>query len=89
MLAPHPEADPSRVRLGAVGGGASGGHQIAAQTDRHQQIGNTTDMDVPDFPMAHMKLDAAEAEGANFYAIPLLDDADNQFAEVDGAHARH
>lgn len=89
VLAPHAKADPPRVRLGAVRFSATGGHEVSTHPHRHQQIRDTAQMDVSDFPMGHMQLEAAEAIRPYFYAIPVLHDAGDTFAEVNGAHARH
>jgi len=77
------------VRLGAVRFGATGGYEVAPQPHRHEQIGHTAHMDVTDFAMVDTKLDAAEPIRPRFYAIPVLDNAGDTFAKVDGAHARY
>ena len=89
VLAPHAKADPPRVRLGAVRFGATGGYEVATQPYRHEEIGDTVQVNVTDFPMRHTQFEAAEAIRPYFYAIPVLHDAGDTFAEVNGAHARH
>lgn len=69
--------------------GASGGHEVAAQAHRHEQIGNAAYVDVSDFPMVNTKLHAAKPIRPRLYAIPFSDDAGDQFAKVDSAHARN
>lgn len=88
VLAPYAKADPPRVRLSAVRFGATGGHEVSTHPHRHQQIRDTAHMDVSDFPMRHTQLEAAEAIRPYTHAIPVLHDAGDTFAEVNGAHTR-
>jgi hypothetical protein len=77
------------VRLGTVWFRATGGDEIATQSHRHQQIGHAAQMYVPDLAMIETELDAAESIRPHVHAVPLLDDAGDQCAEVDGAHSHN
>jgi hypothetical protein len=75
--------------LGPVRFRAAGRHEVATQAHRHQQVGDAIYMHVPDLAMRDTELDAAESVRSHLHAFPLLDDAGDQLAEVDGAHSQN